>query len=99
MDKMEPIQLPITDILDLHTFLPREVPDLLDDYFEACVAKGLFSVRVIHGKGRGVLKTRVLKHLKGHPLVRSIQAAPSDAGDWGATLVELNPNTDDIFTG
>jgi DNA-nicking Smr family endonuclease len=91
MDKMEPIQIPITDVLDLHTFLPREVPDLLNDYFEACVAKGIFSVRIIHGKGRGVLKARVVKHLKRHPLVRSIQAAPADAGGWGATLVELNP--------
>ena len=97
MDTMEPIQFPIKDILDLHTFLPREVPDLLDDYFEACVTKGVFSVRIIHGKGRGVLKARVLKHLKRHPLVRSIQTAPPDAGGWGATLVELNPNTGDLF--
>ena len=89
---IEPIQFPINDILDLHTFLPREVPDLLDDYFEACVAKGVLSVRVIHGKGQGILRARVLKHLKRHPLVRTIKAAPSEAGGWGATLVELSPN-------
>lgn len=88
---MKPIQLPIKDILDLHTFLPKEVPDLLDDYFEACVVKGILSVRVIHGKGQGILKTRVLKHLKKHPLVHAIKPAPSDAGGWGATLVELKP--------
>ncbi len=92
---MEPIQFPITDILDLHTFLPGDVPDLLDDYFEACVAKGILSVRVIHGKGQGILKARVLKHLKRHPLVRSIKTAPPDAGGWGATLVELIPTTRD----
>ncbi len=51
---MEPVQFPINGILDLHTFLPRDVPDLLDDYFEACIAKGVFSVRVIHGKGQGI---------------------------------------------
>jgi hypothetical protein len=89
---MEPVQFPINGILDLHTFLPRDVPDLLDDYFEACIAKGVFSVRVIHGKGQGILRARVLKHLKRHPLVRTIKAAPPEAGGWGATLVELSPN-------
>ena len=89
---MEPVQFPINDILDLHTFLPREVPDLLDDYFEACVAKGVLSVRVIHGKGQGILRARVLKHLNRHPLVRTIKAAPPEAGGWGATLVELSPS-------
>ncbi len=86
---MEPIQLPIEDVLDLHTFLPKEVPDLLDDYLEACVAKGFSSVRIIHGKGQGVLKERVKKHLKNHSLVRSFKTAPPEAGGWGATLVEL----------
>jgi len=92
METMEPVQFPINGILDLHTFLPRDVPDLLDDYFEACVAKGVFSVRVIHGKGQGILRARVLKHLKRHPLVHTIKAAPPEAGGWGATLVELNPH-------
>lgn len=89
---MKPVQFPIKDILDLHTFLPKDVPDLLDDYFEACVAKGIFSVRVIHGKGQGILRARVLKHLKRNPLVHTIKAAPPEAGGWGATLVELNPH-------
>jgi len=86
---MEPIQLPIEDVLDLHTFLPQEVPDLLDDYLEACAAKGFSSVRIIHGKGQGVLKKRVHKHLKNHSLVRSFKTAPPEAGGWGATLVDL----------
>lgn len=87
---MEPIRLPIEDVLDLHTFLPKEIPDLLDDYLEACVAKGFSSVRIIHGKGQGVLRERVRKHLKSHSLVRSIKNAPPEAGGWGATLVELS---------
>jgi len=86
---MEPIILPIEDVLDLHTFLPKEVPDLLDDYLAACVAKGFSSVRIIHGKGQGVLKKRVGNHLKNHSLVRSFKTAPPEAGGWGATLVEL----------
>ncbi len=86
---MEPIQLPIKDVLDLHTFLPKEVPDLLDDYLEVCVAKGFASVRIIHGKGQGILRERVRKHLENHSLVRSSRTAPPEAGGWGATLVEL----------
>jgi DNA-nicking Smr family endonuclease len=86
---MEPIHIPITDVLDLHTFQPKDVPDLLDDYFAACTEAGIFSVRVIHGKGTGVLKKRVHGILKGHPQVVSFDNAPSEAGGWGATLVEL----------
>ena len=87
---MEPIEFPIEDVLDLHTFLPPEVPDLLDDYFSACIEKKIFSVRIIHGKGQGILKKRVEKHLQKNRLVRSFKSAPPEAGGWGATLVELN---------
>jgi DNA-nicking Smr family endonuclease len=86
---MEPINIPITDVLDLHTFLPKEIPDLLDDYFMACMEAGIVSVRIIHGKGTGVLKKRVHGILKGHPQVASFVTAPVEAGGWGATLVEL----------
>ena len=86
---MEPINIPITDVLDLHTFQPKEVPDLLDDYFAACIEAGIFSVRIIHGKGTGVLKERVHRILQRHPQVTSFGKAPAETGGWGATLVEL----------
>ena len=86
---MEPINIPITDVLDLHMFQPKEVPDLLDDYFAACIEAGIFSVRIIHGKGTGVLKERVHRILQRHPQVASFGTAPAEAGGWGATLVEL----------
>jgi DNA-nicking Smr family endonuclease len=85
----EPIIMPIEDVLDLHTFKPGDVPNLLDDYFTACAASGIFSVRVIHGKGSGMLKKRVQGILTKHPMVQSFQDAPANAGGWGATLVEL----------
>lgn len=87
--EQEPIRMPIEDVLDLHTFHPKEVADLLDDYFDACREKGIFSVRIIHGKGVGVLKKRVQSLLKKHPDVASYSDAPPEAGGWGATLVEL----------
>lgn len=86
---MEPIQLPIEDRLDLHTFRPGEVPDLLDDYFGECVAAKIFSVKIIHGKGTGSLKRRVHSLLERHPLVAEFRDAPPEAGGWGATLVDL----------
>ena len=86
---MEPIVMPIEDVLDLHTFRPQDVPNLLDDYLAACRAEQLFTVRIVHGKGRGVLKKRVRSLLKRHPLVVSIADAPPAAGGWGATIVNL----------
>ena len=87
---MKPVRIPIDGNLDLHLFKPREVSDLIDDYFEECVRSGLYEVRVIHGKGSGMLKKRVHSHLAGHPRVASFQEASPDAGGWGATLVTLN---------
>jgi DNA-nicking Smr family endonuclease len=86
---MEPVEIPIDGNLDLHLFNPKEVSDLLDDYFEECIRVGLFEVRVIHGKGSGVLKKRVRSLLSKHPRVASFREAPPDAGGWGATLVML----------
>ncbi|MDM8549070.1 Smr/MutS family protein [Desulfobacterales bacterium HSG2] len=86
---MEPIIIPIEDVLDLHTFRPKEIPDLLVDYFSACIESDIFLVRVIHGKGKGVLKKRVHSLLKKNSLVKSFKNAPPEAGGWGATLVEL----------
>ncbi len=88
---MKPVKMPIEDILDLHTFKPKEVPDLLADYFYACIDAGIYSVRIVHGKGRGILKKRVQELLKKNPLVESYKNAPLQAGGWGATLVELKP--------
>ena len=86
---MEPIKIPIEDTLDLHTFRPQEVGDLLYDYFSECIKVGIYSVKVIHGKGSGVLKKRVQGILKKNPLVESFTDAPPEAGGWGATFVEL----------
>ena len=86
---MKPVKLPIADILDLHTFNPRELSDLLDDYFSACVEAQIYSVRLLHGKGKGILRSRVLGILRQHPLVQSYKPAPQEAGGWGAMLVEL----------
>jgi len=86
---MEPIQIPIEDVLDLHTFRPQDVADLLKDYFAECIKAGIQSVRVIHGKGKGIQKKRVHQILQKNPQVKSFKDAPPEAGGWGATVVEL----------
>ena len=93
---MEPIQLPIEDVLDLHTFRPQDIANLLQDYFAECVQSNIFSVRVIHGKGKGIQKKRVRELLKINSLVTSFKDAPPEAGGWGATLVELKRPADEI---
>ncbi|MGD9212591.1 MAG: Smr/MutS family protein, partial [Desulfobacteraceae bacterium] len=54
-----------------------------------CREKGLYSVRIIHGKGKGIQKSRLLRLLKAHPDVIAFYDAPPEAGGWGATLVQL----------
>ena len=64
--------------------------ELLEDYFNECIQAGIYTVRIIHGKGRGMLKKRVHALLKKNARVASFNDAPPEAGGWGATLVELD---------
>ena len=90
---MKPVKLPIEDVLDLHTFRPKDIPDLLEDYFAECCKAGIFSVRIIHGKGKGIQKRRVQGLLEKNAMVISFKDAPLEAGGWGATLVELSKDS------
>jgi DNA-nicking Smr family endonuclease len=85
----EPVELPITGVLDLHTFKPKEVKDLIPDYLVACHEKGIFQVRIIHGKGTGTLRATVHSILAKHPLVSSFSLDHPEYGGRGATIVWL----------
>ena len=85
----EPIQLPIDGVLDLHTFNPREIKDLVTDYLAECQEHGIFQVRIIHGKGIGNLRKTVHALLSKNPEVISYTLDHPQYGSWGATLVSL----------
>jgi DNA-nicking Smr family endonuclease len=86
-----PVKLPIDGTLDLHTFHPGEVKDLLPEYLHECRARGILEVRIIHGKGTGALRKTVHAILKRLPEVALFKLAGETAGSWGATLVVLRP--------
>ena len=86
---MTPIKQPINGILDLHTFQPREVKNLVSDYIELCREKNILFVRIIHGKGKGVLWSIVHSVLMRMPEVESFQQADDGGSNWGATVVKL----------
>ncbi len=83
----EPLELPIEDWIDLHTFQPREIADLVEEYIYQATLKGYRHVRLIHGRGIGVQREIVRSILRKHPQVISF----SDAPDRGATFVTLRP--------
>jgi DNA-nicking Smr family endonuclease len=85
----EPLQLPIDGVLDLHTFRPHDVKDLVLDYLAACQERDILQVRIIHGKGIGNLRRTVHAILSKHPEVVSFTLDHPEYGNWGATLVQL----------
>lgn len=86
-----PLRIPITDSFDLHSFLPRDVAEVLADYLAEARARGFREVRVIHGKGTGVRRAQVKRILAGHEGVTDFFDAPPERGGTGATVVLLKP--------
>ena len=91
MKEPEPIEIPINGELDLHTFHPREVKELVPDYLSLCRKRGILEVRIIHGKGTGTLRRTVHAILERLPEVLSFRLAGTGRGGWGATIVYLQP--------
>jgi DNA-nicking Smr family endonuclease len=87
-DDQDAFPLPIDGTLDLHTFDPRDVPSVVDEYVRAAHAAGLREIRVIHGRGRGVQRGIVQAALERHPLVAEFW--DDAASHLGATIVRLS---------
>ncbi|MCI0607101.1 Smr/MutS family protein [bacterium] len=78
-------EIPITDVLDLHPFAPRDVKTVVEEYLFQCVEKGFRFVRIIHGKGIGVQREMVRSILAKSDYVESFEEGPN----WGSTAVIL----------
>lgn len=87
----EPVELPIEDSIDLHTFAPPDIPSVVESYLEAAQEAGLREIRIIHGRGTGFQKERVRQVLSASELVEAFEEATPDRGGWGATVVRVKP--------
>ena len=91
MDQDEPVEIPITDVLDLHTFAARDAKAAVEAYLEEARRLGFSALRIIHGRGIGMQREMVRKVLSRTPFVTDFRDAPAEAGGWGATVVTLAP--------
>jgi DNA-nicking Smr family endonuclease len=87
MDEQEPVEIPVEDQIDLHSFAPRDVLSVVDDYLRAAREAGFVQVRLIHGRGKGVQRADIQRLLRDHALVDGYWDAPES--HLGATLVRL----------
>ena len=85
----EPVRIPITDVFDLHSVPPRDVPGVVEEYLREAQHLGLTALRIIHGRGIGVQREIVRGVLARSELVVDFHDAPPEAGGWGATIVAL----------
>ena len=83
--EMGPVEIPIEDTIDLHSFLPRDIPGIVEEYIYQASLKGFNQVRIIHGRGIGVQRAIIHSILKKHPQVIGFR----DMADRGSTVVEL----------
>ena len=85
------VAVPIEDSLDLHTFSPKEIKPLVEEYLYQCQQRESREVRIIHGRGTGTQRNIVRSLLANNPCVAEFKDAPLESGGWGATMVRLNP--------
>lgn len=61
----------------------------IDKYLDNCYLNGLASIRIVHGKGTGALRSGIHKFLKTHPHVKNFRVGTFGEGEMGVTIVEL----------
>lgn len=89
---MNEVEYPIDGTLDLHTFQPGDIKDLVPEYIQVCQEKRILQIRIIHGKGKGILRRTVHAILDQHPEVIRYWHEGGSGGAWGATVVQLRSN-------
>ena len=85
------VELPLEDVLDLHSFPPKEIKALVEGYLQDAYEAGFSEVRIIHGKGIGVQREIVRAVALRNPSVESVHLAHESGGSWGATIIKFFP--------
>lgn len=85
----------VTDILDLHGFFPEQVPEMIEAFLENANELGIYTLRIIHGKGKSKLKWAVYKELEKYPQIAKFKDAPPELGGWGTTILYLKTEKKD----
>jgi dsDNA-specific endonuclease/ATPase MutS2 len=85
----DPVEIEISDVIDLHTIPPRDVKLVVEEYLAEAHRKGFRSARIIHGKGIGVQREMVRAILARTSFVLDWSDAPPEAGGLGATIARL----------
>ena len=88
-DQDQPVEYPINGIIDLHSFAPQDVQELIPEYIHACLERRIYQIKIIHGKGTGALRETVHALLRKNDSVASFRLDSESPSSWGATLVEL----------
>ena len=86
-DEDQPVDIPIEDAIDLHSFAPRDVWSVVEEYLRAARGAGFTEVRLIHGRGTGAQRADIQRRLREHPLVERFWDAPES--HLGATVCRL----------
>lgn len=85
----DPVDIPITDSIDLHAFSPKDVKAVTVAYLDEARKAGFSVVRIIHGKGIGVQREIVRGVLRETEFVRGFKSGDEFSGGAGATVVEF----------
>jgi dsDNA-specific endonuclease/ATPase MutS2 len=88
-DSEDPLEIPITDVFDLHSFAPRDMKTAVEAYLEEAQRRGFRAIRIVHGRGIGAQREMVRQLLSRAPCVLDFGDAPIEAGGWGATVATL----------
>ena len=79
----------VSSEINLLGYNVEEATVVIDKYLDDCVLAGLPTIRIVHGKGTGALRTGIHVFLKKHPHVKSFRLGTFGEGEMGVTVVEL----------
>jgi dsDNA-specific endonuclease/ATPase MutS2 len=83
------INIELNDELDLHYFHAKDANYLVQYFIDDAFNKGKSEIKIVHGKGRSILKKIVTNELKKNTKIAGFK---DDHGNWGATIVYLKKN-------